>query len=104
MSIFRIYGPVIVIVVMSVLQTIVLLVQLELEKRHKTLPLDDWFDDSVWDDVACSIACSSILCCLCYIGATDWAWAVMAPVILLGSASTTYHFFQIGIDTASQGL
>jgi hypothetical protein len=104
LSAARVYAPALTVVIMSVLQTVVVIAQMRIDgarRRRRGEPVVDIpLDESVWDDVACSVACSSVLCGLCYLGATDWAWLVVAPVILLGAASTTYHFFQIGIDSA----
>lgn len=104
------YASVLTVVILATLQAVVVMVQKHLARQKKRragalvvgIPFHEWLDDSVWDDVACSIACAAMMAGLCHLGFSDWTWIVLAPMFVVGSMTTAYHFIEESINQWKQ--
>lgn len=113
-SLFRLYGPVLVIVVLATLQSAFIMSHKEVMKRHNRrlikqghwiveaegISPSEWFDASIWDDILCAGISGMFVWSLCAAGFTPAAWLLLLPLIVAGGVTTTYHVVTTTIDCA----
>jgi hypothetical protein len=96
----RYYGPVLTSIVLGTVQAaIVMAYRHHWNKRTKkrseigiNIDPEEWMDPTLWDDVVCAVASTVILAALCEGGYQELAWVLIMPLIIVGGASTFYHF------------
>lgn len=93
----RIYSPVLIVIVLSTLQVAFILATRKLQqlkkKRKNTVFIqpEQWYSESIWDDVICAIGSGAILYSFCYAGYSLISWLLLMPIIFLASTTTIYH-------------
>lgn len=105
------YGPVYVATTLTAIQAASLAAQAHRSplgaqrrrgQRMRALEPAEWQDGSEWDDVAVGAAGVALCLALCQADCPAAAWALLAPAVILGSASVVSNLVADATAPASQ--